>query len=55
MGSGTTLIAAAKNNRKSIGIDVDKEYCELAKNRIFNETDILNKKKEVIKTCQNAK
>ena len=54
MGSGTTLIAAAQNNRKSIGIDVDKEYCELAKNRIFNETNILNEK-EVVRICQKTK
>lgn len=40
MGSGTTLIAAKQNNRKAIGIDVDNEYCELAKNRIINETAI---------------
>jgi site-specific DNA-methyltransferase (adenine-specific) len=38
MGSGTTLIAAKQNNRRAIGIDVDSEYCELAKNRIINET-----------------
>src|SRR3989338_3718566 len=35
MGSGSTLIAAALNNRKSIGIDVDKEYCTIAKKRII--------------------
>ncbi|MBE0670880.1 MAG: site-specific DNA-methyltransferase [Anaerolineales bacterium] len=33
-GSGTTLIAAVSNNRKGIGIDVDKKYCELAQKRI---------------------
>lgn len=37
-GSGTTLIAAISNNRKGIGIDVDKKYCELARNRIFEST-----------------
>lgn len=40
MGSGTTLIAAKNNNRKAIGIDVDKDYCDLAKNRIINETNL---------------
>jgi len=44
MGSGTTLIAACMHNRKSIGIDIDKEYCNLAKKRLVNEANILNKK-----------
>jgi site-specific DNA-methyltransferase (adenine-specific) len=34
MGSGTTLIAARTNNRKGIGIEVDKGYCKLAEHRI---------------------
>lgn len=37
-GSGTTLIAAASNNRKGIGIDVDKKYCDLAQKRILEST-----------------
>ncbi len=37
-GSGTTLIAAVSNNRKGIGIDVDKKYCELAYKRILENT-----------------
>ena len=44
MGSGTTLIAAHQNKRKSIGIDIDKEYCSLAKNRLVNEAKIFDKK-----------
>lgn len=44
VGSGTTLIAAALNNRKSIGIEIDKEYCALAKKRVINEANILEKK-----------
>ncbi len=43
MGSGTTLIAGTLNNRKSIGIEIDKEYCNLAKNRLIQEAKILNK------------
>lgn len=35
LGSGTTLIAAA--NRYAIGIDIDKDYCELAKHRLEKE------------------
>ena len=44
MGSGTTLIAATLNNRKAIGIDIDKEYCELAKKRVINEAKFLDKR-----------
>ncbi len=43
MGSGSTLIAAILNNRKSIGIDIDNEYCNIAKKRITAETSLLNK------------
>jgi site-specific DNA-methyltransferase (adenine-specific) len=37
-GSGTTLLAAVQNNRKGVGIDVDKKYCELARKRILGIT-----------------
>ena len=43
MGSGTTLISAYNNNRRSIGIEVDYDYCDLAKKRIINVTDINQK------------
>ena len=33
-GSGTTLVAAKKSGRKFIGIDINKEYIEIAKKRI---------------------
>lgn len=39
-GSGSTLIAAYRNNRKSIGIEISKEYCELAKKRLLREIKI---------------
>lgn len=38
-GSGTTLIAANNTNRYSIGLEIDSKYCELAKQRILNETN----------------
>jgi DNA modification methylase len=38
-GVGSTLIAAIKNNRNAVGIEKEKEYCNIAKQRIidFNE------------------
>ena len=34
MGSGTTAIAAKKNKRDFIGIDISSQYVEMAKERI---------------------
>ncbi len=44
MGSGSTMIASTLYDRKGIGIEIDKEYCEIAKKRILDETKLLNKK-----------
>jgi site-specific DNA-methyltransferase (adenine-specific) len=41
-GSGTTLLVAQNINRKSIGVELDATYCELAKNRILRETGTLD-------------
>ena len=41
-GSGTTLIAACNNNRIGIGLDIDKHYLEVAKQRIIKETATIN-------------
>jgi site-specific DNA-methyltransferase (adenine-specific) len=40
LGSGTTLIEASINNRKGIGVDISKEYCNLAKKRIIDEVGL---------------
>lgn len=37
MGSGTTLVAANSLNRKSYGIEVSREYCELAMYRLLKQ------------------
>lgn len=41
LGSGTTLVACALNNRAGIGVDINPEYCELAKSRVLEEAQIL--------------
>jgi site-specific DNA-methyltransferase (adenine-specific) len=41
-GSGTTLLSAQSLNRKSIGVEIDDKYCELAKNRFLKENGVLN-------------
>ena len=40
LGSGSTLIASYLNNRKSIGVDIDKSYCDIAINRLRKEAGI---------------
>ena len=41
VGSGTSLLVAANLNRKTIGVEIDKNYCELAKKRILAEAENL--------------
>ena len=36
-GTGTTMLAAMKANRHSIGIEVDKKYCRMAADRLKKE------------------
>lgn len=44
LGSGTTLIASYLLNRKGIGVEIDKSYCELAVKRLENEAKISQNK-----------
>lgn len=50
-GSGTTMVAAMKCNRNSIGIEVDRDYCRLTAERLkkeqgdfFNRTELIFQK-----------
>lgn len=46
VGIGSTLLAAYKLGRKGIGIDLNKEYCNLAKDRINHiQLEIFDKEK----------
>ena len=38
VGSGTTAVAASLENRRYVGLDIDPDYCEMARERIKNET-----------------
>lgn len=40
MGSGTTAVAAIKNNRQYIGFELSEEYCKIAEERITNIDNI---------------
>lgn len=42
LGSGTTLVASVLDNRRGIGIEVDLEYCKLAKKRLIEEAHIFD-------------
>jgi len=37
LGSGTTLIAARNLGRSAIGVEIDREICSIAKNRVFSQ------------------
>ena len=39
MGSGTTLVAAARTERRGIGFDLDPAYVEIARARVANEKE----------------
>ncbi len=48
LGSGSTLIACVLTNRKGIGVEIDENYCNLAKQRLINEAEIYQLKLGVI-------
>ena len=44
LGSGSTLIACVLTNRKGIGVEIDKTYCDIAKQRLIKEAGIWQSK-----------
>jgi site-specific DNA-methyltransferase (adenine-specific) len=47
-GTGTTMLAALKAGRNSIGLDIDPEYCRMAAHRLTAETSTLFSKAKLI-------
>lgn len=39
LGSGTTAIACKRLNRRFIGIELDKKYCDMSRDRLTNEVE----------------
>ena len=50
-GTGTTMLAAAKAERNSIGVEVDPHYCQMAMKRLVQEAGTLFSKAD-IKMCR---
>ena len=40
-GTGTTMVAALKHGRNSVGVELDTEYCKMAASRLMNENTSL--------------
>ena len=36
-GTGTTMVAALKHGRNSLGVELDTAYCKMAASRLLNE------------------
>ena len=47
-GSGTTMVAALKSGRSSIGVEIDREYCRMAARRLKTENSGLFSSSELI-------
>lgn len=45
-GSGTTLVASKNLNRNFLGFELDSNYYEVAKNRLFNTVDVVKGNKK---------
>ena len=54
-GSGTTCLAALLLGRKFVGIEIEKEYCNIAKERLSNITRVSKKEEQVADKSENTK
>jgi DNA modification methylase len=45
VGTGTTMIAAARAGRNSIGIEIDPRYVQMARERLNKELQSINVKR----------
>jgi len=55
-GTGTTMLAALKAGRNSIGIDIDAEYCRMAAHRLRKEASTLfSKARLVFEKAENGR
>jgi site-specific DNA-methyltransferase (adenine-specific) len=54
-GSGTTMVAALRNGRNSIGVEIDPEYCRMAAGYLKAESSDLFSKTELIFERADAK
>ncbi len=54
MGSGTTIVAAQKSQRYSIGIEILPEYYEIAKNKVESTDYYLFESKEAYETVESG-
>ncbi len=52
LGSGTTLIACALTNRKGIGIEIDENYCKMARERLLKEAEIDQLQLDIVKKAE---
>ena len=46
-GTGTTMVAALKSGRNSIGVELDTEYCRMAASRLMNDNGSLFSRAEL--------
>lgn len=46
LGSGATLIACVETNRKGVGVEIDSNYCQIAKQRLISEAQVKQLKLE---------
>ncbi len=47
-GSGTTMVAALKNGRNSLGVEIDREYCRMTARRLKSENSGLFGSSELV-------